>query len=128
MAKIRSYYLSNFNKELQLYGKDLNNEELYESINASMVTCDLLETSDENTNSDRINNLDYMNENENLESSVLNIAVSVNLVLPEFLASRDAIFSSEPVTTNRARDVGNMNYDPIELARQMALQDEEELY
>ncbi|CAG8777132.1 31710_t:CDS:2, partial [Gigaspora margarita] len=74
MAKIRSYYLSNSNKELQLYSKDLNNKELYESINASMVTCDLLETSDENTNSDRINNLDYMNENENLESSVLNIA------------------------------------------------------
>ncbi|CAG8743048.1 10517_t:CDS:2, partial [Gigaspora rosea] len=90
MAKIRSYYLSNSDKKLQLYDKNLNNEELYESINTSMVTYDLpvLETLDDN--------IDNGETNE------------------KFLASGDAIFSSEPVTTNRARDEGNMNYDPIE--------------
>ncbi|CAG8765972.1 13764_t:CDS:2 [Dentiscutata erythropus] len=76
------------------------------------------------TNNDRTNNLDDINESEILESLILNIADSVDLMLPEFLASGDAIFSSEPV---RARNVavGNMNYNPIELARQMVLQDEE---
>ncbi|CAG8776682.1 8425_t:CDS:2, partial [Gigaspora rosea] len=117
MAKIRSYYLSNSDKELQLYGKNLNNEELYESINTSMVTYDLLETSDENTNNDETNNLDDINESEYLEGLTLNIADSVDLTLTEFLASGNAIFSSEPVITNRARNVGNMDYDPIELTR-----------
>ncbi|CAG8545649.1 19661_t:CDS:2 [Gigaspora rosea] len=107
--------------QLQLYGKNLSNEELYESINTSMVTNDLLETLDDNTNNGETNKSKY------LEDLTLNIANSVDLTLTEFLASGDAIFSSEPVTTNRARDVDNMNYDPIELARrQMVLQDEED--
>ena len=126
MAKIRSYYLSNSDKELQLYGKNLNNEELYESINTSMVTYDLLEMSDENTDNGKTNNLDDINESEYFESLTLNIADLVDLTLTEFLASGDAVFSLEPVTTNRARDVGNMSYDPIELARQMVLQNEED--
>ena len=68
-------------------------------------------------------NCKYTNK---LESLTLNIADSVNLALPEFLASGDMVFSSEPVTINRPRNVGNINYNPIELARQMALQDEED--
>ncbi|CAG8696138.1 2570_t:CDS:2 [Cetraspora pellucida] len=75
IAKICFYYLSNSDKELQLYGKDLNYEELYEN--------------------------------------------SVDLALPEFLVSGNAIFFSDFVTTNQARDVGNMNYNPIELACQI---------
>ncbi|CAG8678155.1 6641_t:CDS:2, partial [Gigaspora rosea] len=119
MAKIHSYYLSNSDKELQLYGKNLNNEELYESINTSIVTYDLLKTLDDNTNNGKTN------ESEYLENLTLNIANSVDLTLTEFLASGDAIFFSEPVTTNRARDVGNMNYNPIELAQhQMGSQQE----
>ncbi|CAG8656521.1 10126_t:CDS:2 [Cetraspora pellucida] len=125
IAKICSYYLSNSDKELQLYGKDLNNEELYESINTSMVTYDLLETSDENTNNGRTSDLEDINGSKDLESLTLNIADLVDLALPEFLASGDAVFSSEPVTTNQARNIGNMNYNPIELARQMVLQDED---
>ncbi|CAG8686650.1 7355_t:CDS:1, partial [Cetraspora pellucida] len=78
-----------------------------------------------NTNNDGTNNLDNTNESEDLESLTLNIADSVDLALPEFLVSGDAIFFSDSVTTNRARDVGNMNYNPIELARQM-VQDEED--
>lgn len=123
MAKIRTYYLSNSDKELQFYGKDLSNEELYESINTSMVTYDLLEVLNENT--DGVNNLDDNDNSEILESSTLNIADFVNLALPEFSATGDTMFSSESVTTNRDRDIGNMNYDPIELARQMALQDDD---
>ncbi|CAG8653733.1 8443_t:CDS:2, partial [Dentiscutata erythropus] len=73
----------------------------------------------ENTNNGETNNLDDINESEYLESLTLNIADSVDLILTEFLASGNAIFSLEPVTNNRARDVGNMSYDPIELARQM---------
>ncbi|CAG8781952.1 12937_t:CDS:2, partial [Cetraspora pellucida] len=119
ITKICSYYLLNSDKELQLYGKDLNNKELYESINTSMITYDLLETSDENTNNGRTSDLEDINGSEDLENLTLNIADSVDLALPEFLASGDAVFSSEPVTTNRARNVGNMNYNPIELARQM---------
>ncbi|CAG8758899.1 21640_t:CDS:2 [Cetraspora pellucida] len=125
MAKIRSYYLSNSDKELQLYGKDLNYKELYESINTSIVTYDLLETSDENTNNGVTNNLDNTNESKDLERLTLNIADSVDLVLLEFLVSGDAIFFSDSVTTNWARDVGNINYNPIELACQM-VQDEED--
>ncbi|CAG8701730.1 16885_t:CDS:2 [Cetraspora pellucida] len=56
-----------------------------------MVTYDLLETADQNTKNG----------------------------LPEFLVSEDAIFFLDSVTTNRARDVSNMNYNPIELAHQM---------
>ncbi|CAG8779995.1 11073_t:CDS:1, partial [Dentiscutata erythropus] len=79
----------------------------------------------ENTNNGRTNNLNNTNESEDLESLTLNIANSVDLALPEFLASRDAIFFSDSVTTNWARDIGNMNYNPIELACQM-VQDEED--
>ncbi|CAG8828279.1 17920_t:CDS:1, partial [Dentiscutata erythropus] len=81
-----------------------------------MATYDLLEISNENTNNDGTNNLDDANESEDSESLTLNIADSVNLESPEFLVSGDAVFSSEPVTTNRARDVGNMNYNPIEFS------------
>ncbi|CAG8826724.1 3282_t:CDS:2, partial [Cetraspora pellucida] len=68
--KIHSYYLSNSDKKLQLYDKNLNNEELYE------------------------------NESEYLESLILNIADLVDLMLTECLASGDAIFSLESVTNN----------------------------
>ncbi|CAG8595618.1 22170_t:CDS:2 [Dentiscutata erythropus] len=58
---------------------------------------------------------------------ILNIADSVDLILPEFLASGDAIFSSEPII-NWARDVavGNMNYNPIKLVYQIVLRDRED--
>ncbi|CAG8583816.1 23723_t:CDS:2 [Dentiscutata erythropus] len=77
---------------------------------------------DEITNNDGTNNLNDINKSEILESLILNIADSVDLMLPEFLASGDAIFSSEPIT-NWARDiaVGNMNYNSIKLAHQMVL-------
>ncbi|KAF0501366.1 hypothetical protein F8M41_020047 [Gigaspora margarita] len=110
MTKIRSYYLSNSDKELQFYGKNLNNGELSESINTLMVTYDLLETLDDNTNNGKTNKSEY------LKDLTLNIAGSVDLTLTEFLVSGDAIFSLKPITTNRARDIGNMIYDPIELA------------
>ncbi|CAG8819430.1 11563_t:CDS:1, partial [Dentiscutata erythropus] len=70
-----------------------------------MVIYDLLETSDKNTNNSGTNNLDNTNESEDLESLILNIADSVDLVLQEFLASGDTIFFLDSVTTNRARDV-----------------------
>ncbi|CAG8840851.1 6198_t:CDS:1 [Gigaspora margarita] len=121
MAKIRSYYFSNSDKKLQLYGKNLNNRELSESINTSMVTYDLLETLDDNTNNSETN------ESEYLEDLTLNIADLVDLMLTKFLASGDAIFSSEPITTNRAKDIGNMIYDSSELAhRQIVLQNKED--
>ncbi|CAG8642914.1 20684_t:CDS:2 [Dentiscutata erythropus] len=61
-----------------------------------------------------------------LEAKTANLAdVFIDLILTEFLASGDTIFSSEPVTNNWARDVGNMSYDPIELACQIVLQNEE---
>ncbi|CAG8633967.1 21481_t:CDS:1, partial [Dentiscutata erythropus] len=41
-----------------------------------------------------------INKNENLESLILNIADLVDLILLEFLVSRDTIFSSKSVTTN----------------------------
>ncbi|CAG8844079.1 29506_t:CDS:1, partial [Gigaspora margarita] len=74
MAKIRSYYLSNSDKELRFYGKDLNNDELYESINASIVTYNLLETSDYNVDNE-VDNLDSIDENVDLKDfySTLNI-------------------------------------------------------
>ncbi|CAG8700698.1 16070_t:CDS:2, partial [Gigaspora rosea] len=125
-GKIRSYYLSNSDKELRFYGKDLSNDELYKSINASMVTYDLLETSDQNID-DKVDNLDSIDEDVDLKDShsTLNIADLVNLVLPEFSATGDAIFLSEPVVTHQLRDTGNMNYDSIELACRMALYDDE---
>ncbi|CAG8843496.1 42805_t:CDS:2, partial [Gigaspora margarita] len=44
-------------RKLQLYGKNLNNGELYKSIYTSIVTYDLLESLDENINNCEINNL-----------------------------------------------------------------------
>ncbi|CAG8593408.1 31732_t:CDS:1, partial [Gigaspora margarita] len=59
--------------------------------------------------------LDNINKSKYLES-LLNTADSVDLILTEFLAYGNAIFFLEPITTNQARDVDNMSYDPIELA------------
>ncbi|CAG8464941.1 16774_t:CDS:1 [Cetraspora pellucida] len=120
MTKICTYYLSNSDKEFQFYNKDLSNKELYKSINMFMITYDLLEVLNKNT--DGVNNLDDNNNSEILESSTLNIMDFVNLTLPEFSATEDTMFSSESVTTNQDRDIDNMNYDSIELACQMTLQ------
>ncbi|CAG8770972.1 4834_t:CDS:2 [Cetraspora pellucida] len=77
-----------FESELQLYGKDLGEKELYESINTSMVVYDLFETSDENID---INDFDSIDMNSEIFHSILNIADVMNLTLPEFSGTRNAL-------------------------------------
>ncbi|CAG8801214.1 20435_t:CDS:1, partial [Cetraspora pellucida] len=67
-----------------------------------MVVYDLFETSDENID---INDFDSIDVNSKISYLTLNIADVVNLILPEFSGTRDAIFSSESVLSNQSRDI-----------------------
>ncbi|CAG8665996.1 17222_t:CDS:1, partial [Cetraspora pellucida] len=52
IAKIRSFYVSNINKELRVYGKDVNNKNLRENLNNSVIMqqTEDLEIEDNNNN------------------------------------------------------------------------------
>ncbi|CAG8777851.1 24020_t:CDS:2, partial [Cetraspora pellucida] len=108
------------------YSKELCEQLLTEILNTEDDQEQLLQLAlflNENTNG--VNNLDDNDNSKILESLTLNIVDFVNLALPEFSTTGDTMFFSESVTTNQDRDIGNMNYDTIELAHQMALQDDD---
>ncbi|RHZ88984.1 hypothetical protein Glove_19g119 [Diversispora epigaea] len=126
MAKIRSYYILNSEKELKFYDKNISKNELYKNIDESVIIYNafkdgilenknlkILEKNENlkknknlNENEELENNLNEENENNELVSlTSLDLSQFVDLTLPEFLSSdlKEVINS-------------NMEYDPITLA------------
>jgi hypothetical protein len=129
MAKIRSYYISNTDKEIRFRDKNLSEHELRNNINESVITYDTFEKNgilerDENIECERNENLEENTEIENESSTSLNINQFVDLTLPAFLTTGNNLFTNNRLDTNtRSRNIGNMEYDPIKLA-QSALNEE----
>ncbi|RHZ89907.1 hypothetical protein Glove_9g343 [Diversispora epigaea] len=129
MAKIRFYYISNTDKEIQFRNKNLSEHELRNNINESVITYDTFEKNgilkkDENIEYERNENLEENIEIENELSTSLNINQFVDLILPAFLTTGNNLFTNNRLNTNiRSRNIGNMEYDPIKLA-QSALNEE----
>jgi hypothetical protein len=131
MAKIRSYYISNTDKEIRYRNKNLSENELRKSIDESVVTYDIFETNeilerDENLeqgnlNNENLNELEENTENENISSTILNINQFVDLTLPDFLSTRNNLFESitNRSNINERNERGNMEYNPTELAQRI---------
>ena len=105
MAKIRSYYISNSNKELKYYGKELNETELKDSFYKSSIIYNYLEE----TNINKRNEV----ENEDLSTNnTLEIADLVDLTLPEFTITGDSLFEKNDNQLSRhTKNIGNMIFD-----------------
>jgi len=105
MAKIRSYYISNSNKELKYYDKELNETELKDSFYEFSIIYDYLEE----TNINERNEV----ENEDLSTNTtLEIADLVDLTLPEFTITGDSLFERNNNQLSRyTRNIGNMIFD-----------------
>ncbi|RHZ65788.1 hypothetical protein Glove_311g51 [Diversispora epigaea] len=138
MPKIRSYYISNSEKELKFYDKNISENELRKNIDESVITynafedvilenenLEILEESENleesrnlNENEELKNNLNEENENNELVSlTSLNLSQFVDLTLSEFLSSGDIlVFNNRP---ERSHYNGNMEYDPIALAQRI---------
>jgi hypothetical protein len=126
MAKIRSYYISNTDKEIRYRNKNLSENELRKSIDESVVTYDIFENNEilernENLEQENLNEPDDENtEDENISSTILNINQFVNLTLPEFLSTGNSLFESvNRSNVNERNERGNMEYNPIRLAQRV---------
>ncbi|RHZ84793.1 hypothetical protein Glove_74g304 [Diversispora epigaea] len=104
MAKIRSYYISNIDKEIQFRNKDLSESELRKNINESVITYDIfekngiLERDEDDERNRNLRELEEAPEDENVSSISLNINQFVDLTLPAFLSTGDSLFG---FTNNR---------------------------
>ncbi|RHZ83214.1 hypothetical protein Glove_99g229 [Diversispora epigaea] len=134
MTKIRSYYISNTDKEIRFRDKNLSEHELRNNINESVITYNTFEKNgilerDENIEYERNKNLEENTEIENELSTSLNINQLVenpfvDLTLPAFLTTGNNLFTNNRLNTNiKSRNIDNMEYDPIKLA-QSALNEE----
>ncbi|RHZ84792.1 hypothetical protein Glove_74g306 [Diversispora epigaea] len=128
MAKIRSYYISNIDKEIQFRNKDLSESELRKNINESVITYDIfekngiLERDEDDERNRNLRELEEAPEDENVSSISLNINQFVDLTLPAFLSTGDSLFgftNNRQNTNERSNNSGNMEYDPIRLAQRV---------
>lgn len=140
MAKIRSYYISNSEKELKFYDKNISENELHKNINESVITYNAFEDGilENNENlefleeSENLEESEYLNVNENEElenssgeenenelvsSTNLDLSQYVDLSLPEFSSVGDILISNSRLEKNQNRD--NMEYNPITLAQRV---------
>ncbi|CAG8738300.1 6672_t:CDS:2 [Gigaspora margarita] len=113
IAKIRSFYISNTDKELRIYGKDMNDKDLKESLNNSVIIqpTEDLEIDD-----------DHDNYSQQILTDNLNLSQLVDLTLPEFLSTNNSLFESATnrlSSHERAYNLENREYDPVQLAQQM---------
>jgi hypothetical protein len=112
IAKIRSFYISNIDKELRLYGNDISEKDLKESLNNSI-------------NIEQTNNLEIEESNDYTQQTLtnnLNINRIVNLSLPEFLSTNNILFElaiNRLSSYERAYNLGNREYDTINLLQQI---------
>ncbi|CAG8603659.1 41625_t:CDS:2 [Gigaspora margarita] len=109
------WLLSDRQKELKIYGKDVSENELKESFNH-------VQQIENSENEDIEENTDL----QKILSTNLSISQVIDLSLPTFLATNNSLFES---TTNRLtfRDLGNMNYNPIDLAQQIVNKENSEI-
>ncbi|RHZ52177.1 hypothetical protein Glove_464g17 [Diversispora epigaea] len=125
MAKIRSYYISNTDKEIHFRNKNLSEDELRKSIDKSVVIYDIFENKilkrNENLEQENLNGSEENTEDENISSTILNINQFVNLTLPEFLSTGNNLFESitNKSNINERNERSNMEYNPISLAQRI---------
>ncbi|RHZ76909.1 hypothetical protein Glove_187g165 [Diversispora epigaea] len=128
ITKIRSYYISNIDKEIQFRNKDLSESELRKNINESVITYDIfekngiLERDEDDERNRNLRELEEAPEDENVSSISLNINQFVDLTLLAFLSTGDSLFgftNNRQNTNERSNNSGNMEYDPIRLAQRV---------
>ncbi|RHZ76441.1 hypothetical protein Glove_197g113 [Diversispora epigaea] len=111
IAKIRSYYISNTDKEIRFRDKNLSEHELRNNINESVITYDTFEKNgilerDENIEYERNENLEENTEIENELFTSLNINQFVDLTSPAFLTTGNNLFTNNRLNTNiRSRNI-----------------------
>ena len=127
MAKIRSYYISNVDKEIRFKTKNFDEKEFLKNINELISIYDILEKnnileSNENIeceeNKSEEDELEERIQNESESSITLNINQFVDLTLPAFLSTGENLFESNNVRSN-VKEKNNTEYDPIKLAQRI---------
>ncbi|CAG8844727.1 35378_t:CDS:1, partial [Gigaspora margarita] len=101
-------------KELRIYGKDINDKDLKESLNNSVTIQQIEDLEIEDDDND---NYSQQNLTDNLNFSQL-----VDLTLPEFLSTNNSLFESATnrlSSHERVYNLDNREYDPVQLARQI---------
>ena len=88
MAKIWFYYISNSNKKLKYYGKELNEIELKDSFYKSSIIYNYLKE----INLNKRDEMENKNTEDLLNNIILEIVNLVDLTLPEFTIIGNLLF------------------------------------
>ncbi|GES97518.1 ribonuclease H-like domain-containing protein [Rhizophagus clarus] len=107
IAKIRSYYINNFQRELSYVSKDLTESELRESINISSVS-NIISLD----NDDDIGNIDGNNLNLTLPSSNTELAIRNIIDLTAIDGINEEMGSNIILAQEQPLDPADLNYDP----------------
>uniref|UniRef100_U9TEL1 HAT C-terminal dimerisation domain-containing protein n=1 Tax=Rhizophagus irregularis (strain DAOM 181602 / DAOM 197198 / MUCL 43194) TaxID=747089 RepID=U9TEL1_RHIID len=123
IAKIRSYYMNNIQKELSYMSKDLTESELRESTNIASVNSIIsLEEDDDTVNIDGDNNLNQTSPSENFSNTELAISNIVDLTAVDdnHDTNREIGLDITPIQ-EQPLDLANLNYDPnnVEIANNL---------
>ncbi|GES99151.1 ribonuclease H-like domain-containing protein [Rhizophagus clarus] len=107
IAKIRSYYMNNFQRELSYVSKNLTESELRESINISSVS-NIISLGDDND----IGNIDGNNLNLTLPSSNTELAIRNIVDLTAIDGINEEMGSNIIPAQEQPLDPADLNYDP----------------
>ncbi|GET00860.1 ribonuclease H-like domain-containing protein [Rhizophagus clarus] len=107
IAKIRSYYMNNFQRELSYVSKNLTESELRESINISSVS-NIISLDDD----DDIGNIDGNNLNLTLLSSNTELAIRNIVDLTAIDGINEEMGSNIIPAQEQPLDPADLNYDP----------------
>jgi hypothetical protein len=114
IAKIRSYYMNNIQKELSYMSKDLTESELRESTNIASVNSIIsLEENDDTVNFDGDNNLNQISPSENFSNTELAISNIVDLTAVDDSHDTNGEMGSDitPIQ-EQPLDPADLDYDP----------------
>ncbi|CAG8755942.1 ribonuclease H-like domain-containing protein [Rhizophagus irregularis DAOM 181602=DAOM 197198] len=111
IAKIRSYYMNNIQKELSYMSKDLTESELRESTNIASVNSIIsLEEDDDTVNIDGDNNLNHTSPSENFSNTELAISNIVDLTAVD--DTNGEMSSDITPVQEQPLDPADLDYDP----------------
>jgi hypothetical protein len=111
IAKIRSYYMNNIQKELSYMSKDLTESELRESTNIASVNSIIsLEEDDDTVNIDGDNNLNQTSPSENFSNTELAISNIVDLTAVD--DTNGEMSSDITPVQEQPLDPADLDYDP----------------
>ncbi|GES95126.1 ribonuclease H-like domain-containing protein [Rhizophagus clarus] len=110
IAKIRSYYMNNFQRELSYVSKNLTESELRESINISSVS-NIISLDDD----DDIGNIDGNNLNLTLPSSNTELAIRNIVDLTAIDGINEEMGSNIIPAQEQPLDPADLNYDPNDI-------------